>query len=304
MPGHTLTSHHPPRRACNERRRGAASTRRARAHPPPPRALLDAHALFSWVSAASITGTALPLALRSPSATPIASCGGTAAPDGGPSADAHAARARALQVALTTISFLPYINFTAFGALAALDLASGRRASRPPTARVAAATALYATPLVLLAATGDPHAAVASTFLCAAHFTAENVLRGAEAADAAAAAAPADDDALLAAAADVASLADAAALKRWDARLALTRARRDALVALATRAGIRVKAAATRATLAAALAEAAGLDDDAMPGLPPPAPWLVDELAGVGGAEVEAAAQRAARRRKRSKSEE
>ena len=199
---------------------------------------------------------------------------------------------------MTTISFLPYINFTAFGALAALDLARGGSASRPPTVRAAAAAALYASPLLLLAATGDAHAAVASTFLCAAHFTAENVLRGAEAADAAAAAAPADDDALLGAAADVAALADAAALKRWDARLALTRARRDALVALATRAGIKVRAAATRATLAAALAEAAGLDGDVAPGLPPPAPWLVDELAGVGGAEVEAAAQRAARRRK------
>lgn len=92
------------------------------------------------------------------------------------------------QFSVCTIpSFLPY---TRVGALCALDLARGSRASRAPTA---AATALYACPLFLLAATGDAHAAVSSTFLCAAHFTAENVLRGADAADAPAADAPADD---------------------------------------------------------------------------------------------------------------
>ena len=249
---------------------------------------VDAPLFYSWAAAGAICATALPLALRPADARP------PAAADGERTAD------RALHVALATVSFLPYINWASFAALAALDRAKGT--GGPPPARAAAAAALHATPLLLLALTGDARAALAATFLTAAHFQAERVLRSVEAADAAAAASDndaiasdaADDDALLAAAAAAADRDD---LARWDARLALARARRPALAALAARAGVRAGSRATKADLAAALAEAAGLEAGAG-GVTPPAPWLVAELAAAGEAEVAAAAARAAARRR------
>lgn len=172
-----------------------------------------------------------------------------------------------------------------------------------PRARAGAAAALYAVPVAAASVTGDARAAVAAAVICAAHFQAERVLRsfeeGRRAADAGAADAGDDDDAT---ATPSSAEAEAAAreLATWDARLALTTARKAELAELAARAGVAARARDTKSHLVAALAAAGGLDEDAAPSATT-APWLADELAARGAAAVGgAAAKGRAKRRRRA----